>query len=110
GDRIVAVAQAGKDAVDVVDMPLSKIVELIRGPKGSTVTLTLLSGKADGAPRRTVTLVRDEVKLEDQRAKARIIDLPDATGKPLRLGVVDVPEFYADMSDRGEGTHRSVTA
>ncbi|HVW25358.1 MAG TPA: carboxy terminal-processing peptidase [Polyangiaceae bacterium] len=110
GDHIVAVAQAGKDAVDVVDMPLSKIVELIRGPKGSTVTLTVVSAKAaEGAPRKTVTLVRDEVKLEDQRAKARIIDLPQEDGKTLRLGYIDVPEFYADMSDRGEGTHRSVT-
>jgi carboxyl-terminal processing protease len=111
GDKIVAVAQAGKDAVDVVDMPLSKIVELIRGPKGSTVVLTVVPSKGnEGAPRKMVTLVRDEVKLEDQRAKARIIDLPQEDGKTLRLGVIDVPEFYADMSDKGEGTRRSVTA
>jgi carboxyl-terminal processing protease len=111
GDRIVAVAQAGKEAVDVVDMPLSKIVELIRGPKGSTVILTVVPSKGnEGAPRKTVSLVRDEVKLEDQRAKARIVDVPQEDGKTLRLGVLDVPEFYADMSDKGEGTHRSVTA
>ena len=111
GDRIVAVTQAGKEAVDVVDMPLSRTVELIRGPKGSTVTLTILpAGAREGAAPKAVSLVRDQVKLDDQRAKARIVDLPRATGKPMRLGVIELPEFYADMSEKGEGNHASATA
>ncbi|HEX4341503.1 MAG TPA: carboxy terminal-processing peptidase [Polyangiaceae bacterium] len=112
GDRIVAVAQAGKDAVDVVDMPLSHTVELIRGPKGTTVTLTVLpSGTTESKVPEHVTIVRDQVQLEDQRAKARVVDLPATDGRAaVRVGVVDLPEFYADMSEEGEGSRRSATA
>jgi len=114
GDRIVAVAQGHKEPVDIVNMPLSRTVELIRGPKGSTVTLTILpSGGAAGAPTKTTSLVRDEITLEDQQAKARIIDLPTpkaatATATAtLRLGVIDLPSFYADMDG---SRRRSATA
>ena len=44
--------------------------------------------------RKTITLVRDEVKLEDQQAKARIVDWPQKNGATLRLGVIDLPSFY----------------
>jgi carboxyl-terminal processing protease len=97
GDRIVAVAQDGKAPVDVTSMPLTRIVALIRGPKGTVVTLTILP--AAGA-RKTVRLTRAEVKLEDQQAKARIVELPRAGGgKPLRLGVIDLPSFYSGGDD-----------
>ena len=112
GDRIVAVAQAGKAPVDIVNMPLSRAVELIRGPKGSTVTLTVIPAGAARrfAFQRRASLVRDEIKLEDQEAKARIVDLPTGNGRPLRLGVIDLPSFYADMSGRGGSRGRSATA
>ncbi len=48
-DRVIAVAQTGKPPVDVVDMDLSKVVQLIRGPKGTQVQLTI--SPADDAPR-----------------------------------------------------------
>jgi carboxyl-terminal processing protease len=109
GDRIMAVAQAGKEPVDIVNMPLSRAVELIRGPKGTRVTLTINSGgAAEGALPKTVSLVRDEIKLADQAAKARIVDLPAGQGTTLRLGVIDLPSFYADMGGRAAG-HRSAT-
>jgi carboxyl-terminal processing protease len=92
GDRIVAVAQAGKPPVDIVNMPLMRAVQLIRGPKGTTVTLTLVPAGPAGAATKTAALVRDEITLEDQQAKARIVDLPS---------------FYADM---GGGHRRSATA
>jgi len=111
GDRIMAVAQAGKEPVDVVNMPLSQTVELIRGAKGSTVTLQVLPvGAADGSPSRTVPIVRDQVKLEDQEAKARIVDFPTGKGTTLRLGVIDLPSFYADMGRPEGAEHRSATA
>jgi carboxyl-terminal processing protease len=109
GDRILAVAQAGKEPVDIVNMPLGRAVELIRGPKGSRVTLTIASGAAaEGALPKPVSLVRDEIKLADQAAKARIVDLPTGQGTTLRLGVIDLPSFYADMSGRAAG-RRSAT-
>ena len=106
GDSIIAVAQSGKEPVDIMNMPLGRAVELIRGPKGTRVTLTIVPS-TDAQP-RTVTLVRDEIKLADQAAKARIIDVPGAEKVPLRLGVIELPSFYAEMG-RGAGGHRSAT-
>jgi carboxyl-terminal processing protease len=111
GDRIVAVAQAGKEPVDVINLPLSRAVELIRGPKGSRVTLTVIPASApEGSLPKAVALVRDEIQLEDQQAKARIVDLPNAPGSVLRVGVINLPSFYADMGSPGGKGRRSVTA
>lgn len=107
-DRIVAVAQGTNAPVNVVDMELGKVVELIRGPKATEVRLTI-SPESDRAARKIVTLVRDEIKLDDQAAKARLIEMPDAKGGTTRLGVIDLPSFYAPVgglssSDSGEAT------
>jgi carboxyl-terminal processing protease len=111
GDRIVAVAQAGKEPVDVVNVPLSRIVEMIRGPKDTVVTLKLIAaGASEGSPPKNIRLVRDKIKLEDQEATARIIDIPRAEGKTLRVGVIDVPAFYADISEHRQSESRSATA
>jgi carboxyl-terminal processing protease len=101
GDRIVAVAQGHQDPVDVVDMPLSQAVELVRGPKDTTVRLTIIPVGADSSARKTVSLVRDEIKLEDQRAKASIVDLPEANGSSLRIGMIDLPSFYGMTGEAG---------
>ena len=110
-DRIIAVAQSNQPPVNVVDMELSKVVQLIRGPKGTEVRLTI-SPADDRAARRVVTLVRDEIKLEDQAAKAQLIELPDGHGGTNRIGVIDLPSFYATVSLSGNSGHseRSTTA
>ncbi len=95
GDRIVGVAQENGDMTDLIDMPLPQAVELIRGKKGTTVRLTIIpAGAADDATRKTVLIVRDEIKLEDQQAKARIVDLPGEKGGTQRIGMIDLPGFY----------------
>ena len=110
GDRIIAVAQGSKEPVDIVNMPISHAVEMIRGPKGSTVTLTILpAGAAEGAAPKKVVLVRDEIKLEEQESKARILDWPAEKGKTLRLAVIDLPSFYADLGGRDGSGGRSAT-
>lgn len=91
-DRIIAVAQGDKPPVDVVDMDLEKVVQMIRGPKGTEVRLTI-SPASDHASRRIVKIVRDEIKLEDREAKAQLIVQPDGR----RLGVIDLPSFYASV-------------
>jgi carboxyl-terminal processing protease len=103
GDRIVGVAQkANTEFTDLVDMPLSQAVELIRGKKGTTVYLNIIPANAsDDSVRKTITIVRDEIKLEDQQAKAQVIDLP-VGDKTQRIGVIDLPGFYA-----GEGNAKS---
>ena len=111
-DRIAAVAQSNQPPVDVVDMELSKTVQLIRGPKGTEVRLTIIPADDPGPP-QVVTLIRDEIKLEDQEAKARLIELPDSHGGTMRLGVIDLPSFYATIDLPGNIEHstpKSTTA
>jgi carboxyl-terminal processing protease len=90
------VAQSNQPPVDVVDMSLNKAVQLIRGPKGTEVRLTVIPGE-DASARNVVSLVRDEIKMEDGEAKAKIIELPGSNGQALRLGVIDLPSFYASF-------------
>jgi carboxyl-terminal processing protease len=92
-DRIIAVAQGTNAPVDVVDMDLEKVVSMIRGPKATEVRLTL-SPANDRAARKIVTLVRDEIKLEESEASAKLIEYPD--GK--RIGIIDLPSFYATVN------------
>jgi carboxyl-terminal processing protease len=111
-DRIVAVAQGSQPFVDVVEMELGRVVQLIRGPKGSQVRLTV-SPIEDRAARRVVTLVRDEIKLEDQEAKAQLIEFTDSRGATNRIGIIDLPSFYATIDLPGNTDHsaaKSTTA
>ncbi|MCS7338291.1 MAG: carboxy terminal-processing peptidase [Verrucomicrobiae bacterium] len=103
GDRIVAVAQGDEPPVDIVDMPLRKAVQLIRGPKGTVVRLTIIpAGATDTSVRKTVTLVRDEIKLEERAAKGKIVDMPRPGGGKIRLGIIELPSFYGRV-DFGAG-------
>ncbi len=109
-DRIVAVAQPDQAAVDIVDMPLPQVVELIRGPKGTSVKLTLIpADAADDSVRKNITLVRDEVSLEEQRAKARVLDLPDGKDQTVRIGVIDLPSFYGEFTGKRSSESASAT-
>ena len=96
-DRIVAVAQSNQPPVDVVEMSLNKAVQLIRGPKGTEVRLTIIPANADASTHTTVTLIRDAIPLEEQAAKAKIVEVSDGHGGTLRLGVIDLPAFYASF-------------
>ncbi len=111
-DRIIAVAQAEGEPVDVVDMKLSKVVDLIRGPKDTEVRLTVVPADApDPSVRKVVALIRDEIKLEDQEAKAKIVELPTGDGKSVRLGIIDLPSFYSsfELEGRKGGEPKSTT-
>jgi len=110
-DRIIAVAQSNQPPVNVVDMELTKVVQLIRGPKGTEVRLTT-SPADDHAARRVVTLVRDEINLDDQAAKAQLIEMPDGHGSTNRIGIIDLPSFYATVNLSGNSGHseKSTTA
>jgi carboxyl-terminal processing protease len=107
-DRIVAVAQSNAEPVDVVGMPLDKIVEMIRGPKGTQVTLTIIPVDAADSVHKEVTLIRDEIKLEDQAAKARLYEMASANSPPLKLGVIDLASFYADNEHPEKNTTSDV--
>jgi carboxyl-terminal processing protease len=112
-DRIVAVGQ-GEDGPfeDVIGWRLDEVVELIRGPKGSTVRIQVLPAKAGAdAPRKTIKIVRNKVKLEEQSAQKRILEVPRGDGDTTRLGVIDIPTFYIDFEAmrRGDEDYKSTT-
>src|SRR6184192_2867076 len=111
GDRITAVAQGPADYVDVREMRLDKVVEMIRGKKGTHVRLLVIPSDAtDPSRRKNVELVRDEIKLKDQEARADIIIKKDENGDPIKLGWLTLPSFYADMDRHQKSTTRDVLA
>ena len=111
GDAIVAVAQKGQEAVNVIGMPLQKVVDQIRGPKGTEVTLTIMPNDSeDPSVRKKITLIRDEIKLEDQRAKAMLYETPGADGTASqRIGVIDLSSFYGEMDRDASHEIKSTT-
>jgi carboxyl-terminal processing protease len=111
GDRITAVGQGQGEFVDVRDMRLDKVVEMIRGKKGTKVRLLAIPANApDPSQRKNVELVRDEIKLKDQEARADIIIKKDENGNPVKLGWLTLPSFYADMDRHSKSTTRDVLA
>jgi len=112
GDRIIGVGQGLKgEIVDIVGWRLQDVVEQIRGPKGSVVRLEILpkDGKREAEP-KTITLVRNKIKLEEQAAKSYVIDGLEGMGK-YKVGVIEVPTFYRDFAaeSRGDDDFRSTT-
>jgi carboxyl-terminal processing protease len=95
GDRILAVQQGeDEEAVDIIGMRLNRAVKLIRGPKGTEVTLHIQPAGGDPAERKIVPLVRDEIQLTSQRARGRVYSLTDAADQPFALGYIRLPAFY----------------
>jgi carboxyl-terminal processing protease len=111
GDRITAVAQGNSDFNDVRDMRLDKVVEQIRGKKGTRVRLLVIPADSpDPSKRKTIELVRDEIKLKDQEARADIIIKKNENGDPVKLGWITLPSFYADMDKHQKSTTKDVLA
>ncbi|MGB0455006.1 MAG: carboxy terminal-processing peptidase [Bacteriovoracaceae bacterium] len=95
-DLILYVGQDDKkDPVDLLDMRVDDAVRYIRGPKGTTVHLTVK--KADGS-RKVISIVRDVVKIEASFAKSSVIEHKDLS---IKVGYIHVPKFYRDF---GTGT------
>lgn len=99
GDRIVGVAQANAPFVDCVDMRLDKVISMIRGDKDTLVRLQIMPATAPtGAERIEVELKRDEIKLKEGEAHGDLIEWPVGEGKTLKLGRIELPSFYKDMT------------
>ena len=109
-DKVEAVAQGDGPFVEVVGMKLDKVVGMIRGEKGTLVRLRVIPNDAlDPSVRVVVPITRDEIKLTDQEAKARVYTLPvkEKGGHASKIGVLDLPSFYADM--KGGDDAKSLT-
>lgn len=93
GDRIVGVGQEKGDIVEVIGWRLDDVVQLIKGPKGSEVRLSILPEGANSKS-YVVTLTRDKIRLEDRAAKSEVKLLQ---GK--KIGVLEIPSFYVGLTD-----------
>ena len=110
-DRIVGVGQGGDgEMVDVIGWRIDEVVQLIRGPKDTMVRLEVIPADAeDDHATKVVRLVRSQIKLEEQAARKKIIDL-EYQGRPRKIGVIDIPTFYMDFKAQRagrRGDHRS---
>jgi carboxyl-terminal processing protease len=111
-DRIVGVGEGKNGEIqDVVGWRLDDVVDLIRGPKGSTVRLEVIpsSAKSD-AEHKQITIVRNEITLEEQSAH-KSIETYERNGRTIKIGVINVPAFYIDFDAmrRGDPDYKSTT-
>ena len=111
-DRIIAVAQ-GKDGefIDVIGWRLDITVTKIKGPKGTIVRLKVIpAGQELSSTPKIVELVREKIVLEDQSAK-KIIKTINSGGKSYKIGIIQLPAFYADFKamQAGDPNYKSTT-
>jgi len=103
-DLILKVKQEGGEAVNIVDWRIDDAVKIIRGKKGTKVTLTVR--KPDGAE-QDITITRDVVILEETYAKSLLINDKDN----VKTGYIYLPSFYADFRNpRGRFSWKDVKA
>ena len=98
GDKIIAVAQDDEEPVSILHWPLYKAVRLIRGEIDSKVVITVIpASDRNGTRTRKIDLIRDEVKLEEQAAKSELREITTSNGFTRRIGIITLPDFYADF-------------
>ena len=95
--------------VDVIGWPSSEIVGLIRGKRGTKVSVKLLAAGASMSQARVVTITRDVIQEEDAGVRSRTVELT-RDGKKHKFGVLEIPSFYLNYRARRAGTeYRSVS-
>jgi carboxyl-terminal processing protease len=110
-DRIVSVGQGENGPlIDVVGWRLDDVVELIRGPKGSTVRLEVIPNATDDDSTKVIQITRNTVKLEEQAAQKKVLELTH-NGQTRRIGIINVPTFYVDFKavQQGDPNFKSTT-
>lgn len=110
-DKIISVGQGEKGPlIDVVGWRLDDVVELIRGPKDSTVRLEVIAADSKDDVSKVVNITRNTVKLEEQAAQAKLLTLEQGN-QEYKIGIIDVPTFYVDFRamQQGDKDYRSTT-
>jgi carboxyl-terminal processing protease len=110
-DKIISVGQGENGPlIDVVGWRLDDVVELIRGPKGSTVRLEVIPSDSKDDVSNVVAITRNTVKLEEQAAQAKLLTLEQGN-QAYKIGIIDVPTFYVDFraAQQGDKDYRSTT-
>ena len=102
-DKIVAVGQDDDEKVNVIGWRLMDVVQMIRGDKGTTVSLDIIKHDSPpGTPPETIKLVRDVIQLEDQAAKLSEVSIPDGDTTHL-FSVISIPSFYSNAGAAQNG-------
>jgi carboxyl-terminal processing protease len=101
GDLILKVAQENKEPVDIFDMPINDVVKMVRGKKGTKVTLTVQ--KIDKTI-KDITITRDVVIIEETYAKSSLIE----NGNNSNIGYINLPSFYANIERTETGRSSSL--
>ncbi len=100
-DKIVKISQVDElnsSPTDVVGWRIDEVVQLIRGKAGTKVELEIIPGKTDDfSERKFVTITREEVKLEEQAAKSKVIEIKRNL-QSIKIGIIDLPTFYIDFN------------
>lgn len=106
-DKIMSVAQPGQEPVEVIGMKLRRIVDMIRGEKGTQVHLIVQPADSpDSSVRKEIVITRDVVKLNAQRARAAVFQLPVGQDKTEPIGVITLPAFYGPADDGDTDTEK----
>ncbi|MDO4896191.1 MAG: carboxy terminal-processing peptidase [Moraxella sp.] len=110
-DLILGVAQDGKEMVDVVGWSVREIVSVIRGARGTSVTLKVKQPNTPDSSARHVVIVRDVIEQDESGVHHRVINVPHQ-GVNKRVGVLEIPSFYLNFKARRSGAseYRSVSA
>ncbi|MFT4852483.1 MAG: carboxyl-terminal processing protease [Candidatus Pseudothioglobus sp.] len=102
-DKIVAVGQGTEgEMVDVIGWRLDEVVQLIRGKKDTTVKLDVIPANAKDSATKVVRIIRNTVKLEEQSAQSKVIEV-EQFGHKHKIGVIDIPTFYIDFQALQDG-------
>ena len=111
-DLIIGIAKDGENMTDVVGWSTREIVGLIRGKRGTSVTIKVRQPNAPDASARNVTVVRDIIQQEESGVTQRVIEVqrPNIDKTPKRIGVLEIPSFYLNYRARRNGEdYRSVS-
>ncbi len=101
-DKIISVTEKGGEPVEIIGMKLRRIVDKIRGKKGTTVCLTVQpSDSSDSSVRKEIVITRDTVQLNSARARGAVFEMTDLDGKSQPVGVITLPAFYV-LGDEGD--------
>ena len=101
-DLILKVKQEGGEPIEIIDWRINDAVKIIRGKKGTKVTLTVR--KPDGSV-KNITITRDVVVLEETYAKSLVLHDQDN----IKTGYIYLPTFYADFQNpRGRFSWKDV--
>jgi len=103
GDKIIGVGQEDEEGlVDIVEMKLTRVVRLIRGPKGTIVRLQIKS--EENSDTQVYELTRQVIELKSAAVQGEIIETKSRiNGSNSRIGVINIPSFYRDFRGAQQG-------